>query len=179
MKFNASETIRSAEKEFGLGKGEFFKLKEGSNKIRLMSNGAPHQNVFNGRTNFKFVTWIFDYTDNLVKLYFMPMSIMRAIESLQLTEDYQFDECPMPYDLLITATGAGTKEVKYQVNAARNNTPVPETALTQFAEKKSVEDVVAKLKEKEGQSASETVQTQPSAPQEATESGVNLADIPF
>lgn len=174
MKFNAMATVQAAEKEYGLGKGEFYKLREGTNKIRLMSDGIPYQSIFKGQKNFKFVTWIYDYTDSQVKLYFVPMTIMRAIGSLQTTEGFEFDECPMPYDLIITAVGAGTKEAKYQVNGARANTPVPDTALQQMVEKKSVEEVVAKMREKDGATRSLL-----NTPTEQTQENTPLDEIPF
>lgn len=179
MKFIPSEVIKTAEKEFGLGAGKFFKPKEGSNSFRIMSNGVPHQNVYQGKTKSRFVIWIYDNADELVKLYFMPPSIMDALESLCMTPGYEFDEAPLPYDVTLSAKGAGTKEVKYQLTGARSNTPVSEDAVSQMEGKKTVEEVVEKLKEKDAQSTAEGVQASSSELQEPTEGDVNLADIPF
>ena len=142
-------TIKQAEKDFGLGSEDYFKVKEGANKIRFMTEAHPHQSFYKGNKTFKFVGWVFDYTDNKVKLYFCPRSIYEAIGSFQMTEDYVFDEMPMPYDISINAKNAGTKEVEYNVVAARTNTPVPDEALLQMLEKKPIPEVLSKLKENE------------------------------
>jgi hypothetical protein len=40
--FNVNDTIKKAEAEYGLGKGEYFKVAEGANKIRLLSRSFFH-----------------------------------------------------------------------------------------------------------------------------------------
>lgn len=179
MSFNINAAVKQAEKDYGLASGASFKPKEGTNKLRFLSYFVPHSSMYKGKPTFKFVGWVFDYFDNRVKLYFMPKTIAESLGALQENPDYTFDDMPMPYDVTLTAKNAGTKEVEYQIVAARQNSPVPTEATIQLAEKGSIEDVVAKLKEKESQSTSEVVQTQPSAPQEATEGDVELSDIPF
>jgi hypothetical protein len=115
MKYSFNDTIKQAEKDYGLGKGEYFKVQEGANKLKVLSACLPHQSEFKGTPTFKFVCWIIDRRDGKVKLYFMPTTIMNAIGSLQLSDDYAFDEVPMPYDITIMAKNAGTKEVDYTV----------------------------------------------------------------
>src|SRR3990167_10588111 len=110
------------EKEYNLGKGEYFKVKEGQNKVRLVSDCLPHESMYKGQKTFKMLCQVLDRVDGKIKPYFMPYSVYCMITDLQLTDDYRFKEVPMPYDISINAAGAGTKEVKYSVTPARANT---------------------------------------------------------
>ncbi len=175
-KFNVSEAITQAEKAYGLGSGEYFKVKEGANKIRLMTNTVPHQSTYKGTKTFKHVCWILDYKDMKVKLYFMPHTILKAIEALQLSEDYSFTDVPMPYDVTINAKNAGTKEVDYQLMPARLATEITADALHQLNEKHTIQDVVAKLVENE----KERVNVDPNLPPApVAESEIDVSSIPF
>ncbi len=116
--------MERAAEEYGLGKGQYFKVKEGANKIRLLSPCIPYRSEYKGQVNVKFPAWIIDRADGVIKLYFMPQTILNAIGGLQMSDDFGFVEVPMPYDLTIMAKNAGTKEVEYTVVGARNNTPL-------------------------------------------------------
>ena len=144
-KFNISEVRPKAEKEFGLESGGYLKIKEGSNKIRLLSETVGHESYYKGTRNVKFVCWVLDYADGKVKLYFMPFTILKAIESLQISEEYNFEEVPMPYDITINAKNAGTKEVDYQVVPARSNSPVSQEVLNEFSSKAGIPEVLEEL----------------------------------
>jgi hypothetical protein len=147
MKYDFNATIKQAEKDYGLGKGEYFKVQEGDNKIRVLSACIPHQSEYKGTATFRFVAWIIDRRDGKVKLYFMPTTIMNAIGSLQLDSDYAFDEVPMPYDINIRAKNAGTKEVEYTVIPSPNRVPLTEAETIDFNSKPSIDEVVEKLAE--------------------------------
>lgn len=167
MKFSATETIKRAEEEYGLGSGQYFKVKEGDNRIRLLSPCVGHQGEFNGTPTFKFVCWILDRSDGKVKLYFMPVTVLDAIGALQMNPEYAFEDVPMPYDVTINAKNAGKKEVVYTVVAARNNTPLTTEESAEYESKPSVEDVVKKLRESqkgESEPPRESVEAQPPAP---------------
>lgn len=149
MKFSVQDTIKRAEEEYGLGKGQYFKVQEGANRIRLLSPYVGYEGSYQGKPNFKFVCWIIHRRDNQIKQYFMPTTVLNAIGGLQMSDDFGFDEVPMPYDLTIMAKGAGTKEVEYTVVGARQNTPLTPEELKEFEEKPSVDEVIEKLKEKQ------------------------------
>lgn len=152
---NFGADIAAAEKEFNIGKGsDKFKMKEGENRVRVLSNSIPLQSTFTSAdgevsTNVKFVTWLWDFSENALKLAFLPITIVRSIAALQAKPDYAFTEVPMPYDLLIDAKNAGSKDVKYTVTAARSNSDVPPEALTALAEEKPVEEVVKLIQQKQ------------------------------
>jgi len=141
--FNAAATI----KDSGLESGAYLKIKEGQNKIRLLSEALFHTSYFKGTKTNKFVCWVFDWSDGKVKLYFMPKTVLEAIGALQGNPDYAFETVPMPYDVTINAKDAGTKEVVYSVTPARQNTEVPIDALNQMDGKEPIVKVLEKLLE--------------------------------
>lgn len=148
--FNVNETIKRAESEYGLGKGEYFKVQEGANKVRLLSSAIGFMGSFQGKPNFKFVCWIIDRKDeNKIKLYFMPQTVLDLIGGLQMSEDFAFDSVPMPYDITIMAKGAGTKEVQYSVVPSPQRIPLTSAEETAFNKKPSIDEVIEKLKEKQ------------------------------
>lgn len=162
------DTIKRAEAEYGLGKGEYFKVQEGANKIRLLSPCVGFQGSYQGKPNFKFVCWVIDRRDeNKIKLYFMPQTVLDLIGGLQMSEDFAFDEVPMPYDITIMAKNAGTKEVQYSVVPSPKREPLTGAEQQAFEEKPSIDEVIAKLKEKQAgelvaqQDALQTPQNQP------------------
>ena len=148
-RFDFAMARKATEKQYGLESGAYLKIKEGANKIRLLSAPIGHMSTFKGKSNFKYVAWVYDYAEQKVRLYFMPATIYKAIEALQTSEGYEFDELPMPYDITVNADGAGTKEVKYQITAARQNTDLPDECKAQLVNKESIEEVIKKLQEKE------------------------------
>ncbi len=123
-KVNFAASREKAEKEGLLGGSGKFKPQEGDNRIRLMSECLEHPNEFKGQKRFQWLCYVLDRRDGKIKPYFMPHTIYKAIEKLQLDTEYAFDEVPMPYDVTINAKGAGTKEVEYTVIPARANTPL-------------------------------------------------------
>jgi len=167
-KFNFSESYQKAEKEYDLGGGGTFKPKEGDNKIRLVSEPIPHSSFYKGKKQFKWLSRVIDRADSKIKLFFMPTTIYKSIEAMQQSEDYSFDEIPMPYDLVINAKGAGTKEVVYTVLPSKEK-PLTEEEKAEIAKAEPLTKVQEKIFEK--QSGVET------APIEDEEVDVDM--IPF
>ena len=174
--FNANETVKRAEEDYGLGKGQYFKVQEGANKIRLLSPCIPHQSTYQGQTNVKFLCWIIDRKDeNKIKLYFMPTTILNGIGGLQMSDDFGFDEVPMPYDITIMAKGAGTKEVEYNVIPSPKIEPLTSGELAELKAKPSIEEVIEKLKDK--QSSEPVIQQEaPQQPQSGYEKAKAVDD---
>jgi hypothetical protein len=83
---------RAAEEQGMLGAGGFFKIKEGDNRVRLLSECLPHQNYYKGQKSFKWLCYVLDRKDGDVKAFFMPHTIYKSIEALQLNPDYAFNE---------------------------------------------------------------------------------------
>lgn len=180
MKFDFNSNRKEVEKQYNLGKGEYFKVKDGDNKIRLVSATLPHASEYQGKPNFKWLCQVIDLTDGKVKPYFMPDRVYQTIASLQRDEDYSFDEIPMPYNINIHAENAGTKEVKYSVIPSPKRIELTPEQLQAIAAALTVEDLQAKIREND-----KTAKTTPASVVE--QSGVMseedaekmVADIPF
>lgn len=148
-KFNFGQTYDKASKEYGLGGGGTFKPKEGQNRVRLISEPLPHSNVFKGKKQFKWLCRVIDRADKEIKLYFMPVTVFKTIEALQTSDDYAFDEIPMPYDIVVNAQNAGTKEVVYSVLPSKE-TPLTEDEKEKIAKLKPLKEVQDKIFENAG-----------------------------
>jgi hypothetical protein len=139
---------KQAEKEGYIG-SDYLKVKEGANRIRLLSEALPHRGSYKGTPNFKWLCYVLDRTDGNVKPYFMPHTIYKAIEALQTSEDYAFDDVPMPYDITINAQGAGTKEVEYSVMPAKKETPLTAEERNQYETKKPLKELQQAIRAKD------------------------------
>lgn len=146
---NFGQQRKQAEEAGLLGKGDIYKYQEGDNRIRLMSECLPHTSEYQGQKNFKWLCYVIDRRDGKIKVHFMPHKIYKAIEALQVNEDYAFAEVPMPYDITIKATKAGTKDVEYAVMPARKETPVTEAEERELYKQKPLDELQATLKEKQ------------------------------
>lgn len=155
MPFDLDKAIKDAEKAGYVQGGDRFKIKEGPNRIRIVTEPIPHQGSYQGRPNFKWLVYAIDRADGQVKLFFMPHTICKVVRDLQKSDDYAFEDFPMPFDVTINATHAGTKEVEYSVTAARQNKDLTPAELAEVAKKKPIADVHKALKEKEAQKAPE------------------------
>jgi hypothetical protein len=144
MKFSFSEEAKKAEG------GSYFKIKEGNNNIRIVTEFLLYESSYQGRPTKKFVGFIIDRADGGVKPAFLAKTIIDQIADLQMTEDYGFDGVPMPYDVNIKATGAGTKEVQYTVIAARANVPLSEVEQKAIADL-NVQEFLLELVQKQSE----------------------------
>jgi hypothetical protein len=168
-----------------LGGGEFYKYREGDNRIRLLSECLPHQGEFQGKKNFKWLCYVLDRRDGKVKPHFMPHKVYKAIEALQTSDDYAFVEVPMPYDLTIHAKKAGTVDVEYTVMPARKEVPLTRDELAEFDKAKPLADIKQALKDKQAKKGNGAT---PSQPERDTETEIDVDtpvaeltddDIPF
>lgn len=175
MDFNFQENLEQAEKKYNLGKGEYFKPQEGANRIRLVSVCLPHESVFKGRINFKWLCQVLDRKDGKVKPYFMPHTIYRFITDLQFSEDYRFSGVPMPYDVTINANGAGSKEVKYSLipNKPTELTAEEQNLITDAPTIKELQrKVLENAKKTEQVEETEAEEVEPVEP-------IDTSDLPF
>jgi len=145
---NFAERRKEAERQGVIGNSERLKLQEGGNKIRLMSECIAHAGTYKGTRTFKWLCYVLDHADHKVKPFFMPHSIYKQIEALQLDPDYSFESIPMPFDIKINAKGAGTKDVEYTVIPAPKHTSVNPDALAQLRALKPLADLKKALDEK-------------------------------
>lgn len=138
--------------------GGWYKITEGSNKLRIISEPVIffekfgrgicyHECGFEGSA--KYLAHVLDYKDNQVKLMKIPYSTMESIVGFMTNEEYAFSAFPMPYDITIQAKNAGKKEVEYTIVPARNNTPIPQGAMDEYNKQKPINDILERMKEKQ------------------------------
>lgn len=155
MPVNFAETRKQAEDAGLIGSGDYFKFKEGPNRLRLLSECLPHPGEFKGTKNFKWLAYVLDRRDGKVKPFFMPHTVYKAIEALQMSEDYAFFDVPMPYDITVHADGAGTKEVKYSVMPAKKEIPLTASELNDLKQAKPLAELQRILKDKREKQAAQ------------------------
>jgi hypothetical protein len=148
MPVDFAKARQDAEAAGMLGSGDYFKIKEGKNRFRLMSECLPHPGEYKGTKNFKWLCYVLDRLDGKVKPFFMAHTVYKQIEALQMDEDYAFADVPMPYDLTINAKGAGTKEVEYAVIPSPQRKPLIAEERELLDAAKPLKELQAKLKEK-------------------------------
>lgn len=143
-----SAGLKTAEREGLIGGGDTFKFKEGANRFRVLSECLPHQGSYQGKPNFKWLCYVLDRADGQLKKFFMPHTIYKQIVELQKSDDYGFEEVPMPYDLTVTAKGAGTKEVEYTLTPARKNSDLTSDELAKLAQAKPLKELQEAIRAK-------------------------------
>ncbi len=166
---------KEAEASGELSGGGFYKYQEGNNRFRLMDECLPHRSEYKGQQTFKWLTYILDRRDGKIKPHLMPHTVYKQIEALQLSEDYHFEEVPMPFDVTVHAKGAGTKEVEYTLMPARKELALTPMELQQWEGCKPLAEIKQALRDKRDKESG--AQTQP-----ATETGIPNYDddgVPF
>lgn len=130
-KVDLAATMRQAQESGVLGTGSF-KLKEGPNRVRVVQGFLPHTSEFTDQagkttTTFKWLTRVIDRRDNKVKVFFLGHTIYKQLVAFQQDSESgtDFDELPMPYDINISAVGAGTKLAKYTVIPGKRSALTP------------------------------------------------------
>jgi hypothetical protein len=144
------ENLKKIEAEQSLG-GDYLKVKNGNNVIRVLTEGVYHEGEYQGRKTVKFVMFVIDRTDGKVKPYFAPYTVYKQIAQLETDPFYSFQGMPMPFDVNIKVENAGTKDVEYNVQASPNKSELTGEEIAAAREKGSVADYIRGLK-KEGTS---------------------------
>lgn len=155
-KVNLAETMKHAQESGALGTGSF-KLKDGANRVRIVQGFLPHSSEFtdpSGKktTTFKWLTRVLDRRDGKVKVFFLGHTIYKQLVAFQQDSESgtDFDELPMPYDININATGAGTMLAKYTVVPSQKRVPLTAAEEDLIREEDSLEDVQEALYKKKG-----------------------------
>lgn len=152
-KFDFNANRQQVEKQYNLGKGEYFKVKDGDNKIRLVSECLPHAGEYKGKPTFKWLCQVIDLADGKVKPYFMPDGVYKQILSLQMDEDFAFDEVPMPYNINIVTENAGDLTAKYTVRPSPKRIDLTVEQLKAIEDAPTVADLQKKIRENDSKNA--------------------------
>lgn len=136
---------------------EWFKFVEGDNVIRILTEPVIFFEKYKVGICYtdcgyqgtaKYLAWVLDRADGKVKLMKIPYGIAETIGAYEADADYTFSGFPMPYDIKISAKGAGTKEVAYTV-LPKPAKALDNAVLEDLKSKHSVEEIIVKMKEKQ------------------------------
>ena len=139
-----ADEIKQAERD-GAVSGGAFKPQEGANRLRIVDGPLRDEVEFKEGKKVRWFVLIIDRADGIVKTWSMPHSIAKMIRDLQQSEDYGFERTPLPYDVTLTAKGAGTIDVEYSVMPAKKETPLTDEELVAIALKGNLADLHRRL----------------------------------
>lgn len=152
------DKIKQAESsEFNGGGSNWFKFKEGRNSIRVLTEPEPFFEDFKRGVCYtgcgyqgsaKTLAWVIDNGDGRLKLMRIPYTISKLIASWQTDEDWAFESFPMPFDINIDATGAGTKEVDYKVTPRPKKSEVSAEVIDAVMKENTCAEIIESLKAK-------------------------------
>lgn len=148
------ENLKKLEEAGKVGGGEYFKVQNGNNIIRVITEGIYHESEYKDKsgktsTTKKFVMFIIDRKDSKVKPYFAPYAVYKAIAGFEEDPFYKFQGMPMPFDVNIKVENAGTLNAEYNVQASPNRTELTPDEVVAAREKGSIIDYVNSLKEQQ------------------------------
>lgn len=149
------------------GMDEYFKFKEGENKIRVLAKpeikvtrwkhgicykGAPYCKKEslgpNESLNKKWMVWIIDRATKKMVLADLPYTVAKEIRGYMDSEDYKFEEFPMPFDITVTAKHAGTIDVEYSVLPAKKEAELTEQEQEELRKKTPIIQILDRMKAK-------------------------------
>lgn len=151
----------------GAGKDDYFKVKEGANQIRVLDEpavivsrfehkkfvgvcfeGAPYcTDLAEGeKLSRKWKAWIIDRADGKVKPYDMPYMVAKEIRGYLDNPEYSFKNFPMPFDITISVTKAGTFDAEYSVLPSRKDSEITPEEMAEYKTKTPAVELVDKAK---------------------------------
>ena len=184
-------------KKYNIGSGGYMKLKEGDNRVRLLtifedygSHYIRKQNksyICIGKDNHcwfcekglvprvRYIGYVIDRVDGQIKLLQIGWKIYSQIGKYSKDPEYKFDVIP-EYDININRVGVD-KNTEYTVIPARKNKPLTEKEMELITEKikKSPTEIVEERKVR----MTAKTKGEDSAGSESEEEEVNVDDIPF
>jgi len=195
MKFSQHEKTA---KQYKIGQGGFWRPEPGDNKIRVLTpyeaygshwvqeenrshtcigldNGCKYCKAGN-KPRAKFLFWILDRKDGEVKLAETGYSVVKQLGEFAKSEDWKFDGSP-DYDITIKKTGERL-DTEYAVIPSPNKGKLTKTEQDAFNKDiKPIEDIIEKLKEKEGKQ-SDVIDVDKEGKEE-DDGEVDVSGIPF
>lgn len=173
------------------GESQWYKLKEGTNRMRIMTDFFKVENINRGKTYGGIISefnkpikddkvttkaWSWAIVRGEVdefKIVQFGKTILGQLVELKNSSEYSFDGFPMSFDIDIKAKGAGTMEVEYTIIPARQNTDVTQAEMEALNKLKTIPEIVAKIIEKQDGKVSSAKGI------EYPKEEINPADIPF
>jgi hypothetical protein len=107
------------------GAGDFMKLQQGNNRIRVLGDPVAENKTFPNnpepQTIFSWAVW--DYSTNSIKILSKSGSFLRNFDSIM---DIWGDDVPMQCDITIIREGSGQKDTRYKFVPSPIKTQLPE-----------------------------------------------------
>lgn len=157
-------------------KKDYFVFEKGENRIRILTEWVPIVSHYLGgkyitcvgeeggcpyhgentpldekgnpmRARMRFVTYVLSKGEIL--LAFLPYSVIRSLVDLTDSPDWAFERFPMPYDITIMYDPDEAPVNKYKVVPSPRREEVPDEYKKLLAEKRSIHEVVERIKEKQ------------------------------
>lgn len=150
-------------------KTAWFKAKDGDNRIRILTKPVKFFERFSEATkksvimdayeegvSTKYLSFIVDYTDGKIVLYKLPGSVGKEVATLMQSDEYKFEEFPMPYDITVKKTGEG-KETRYSVLPARMNSDLSIDIMEELGSLNDCAKILEAMKKKQGQTTQSNI----------------------
>lgn len=151
------DQMQAAEKSEHAIKSDWFKLKEGKNQFRVLTEPVAifedftRGMCFTGcgfQGSMKFMCYVLDRADNEVRLAKLPKLIGDKLVHWEEDDEMPIEGYPMGYDVKVSAENAGTKEVKYSVDRSIKQVAVDDSIVAELGKRKTITDIVEAMKEK-------------------------------
>jgi len=189
------ENFESDKKEHHIQSNDWFKFKEGDNKMRILFEPKIIVEKFKvgiyyedcgydekfpkSSKSIRYLTWIIDRADGKLKLFKMPYKVTKQLVGYKRNEEYAFEDFPMPYDVNIQAEGAGDKTVVYNLICSRKETPLTVEEEAEFGKCTIPESIIAKMKAKQMQKDGKAPVDAGDGKAEYPEEEIDAESIPF
>lgn len=133
-------------KNYVKSSGDFLTLKQGENRIRVVSEFEPFESEYNGKVRTRFMGWVIDRVDGEIKPLTIGSQIFGQLGELSLNSEYAFSDVP-PYDVIIKKSGEGI-ETEYTTLAARQNTELTEAEQLLVRDLKPITEIIERMNAK-------------------------------
>lgn len=133
MKFNDYQNYVSSS-------NDFMNLKQGENKLRIVSEFETFQAEFQGKLKDRFMCYVIDRTDGQIKPFTTGASVFKQMGEHSVSSEYGFTDLP-PYDVIIKKTGEGL-DTEYLVTPARQDTPLTDEEKKNISELKPISEII-------------------------------------
>ena len=144
------------ENKKGNERAEFYKLKNGDNKIVILSNPIGYSELFGigiayqdcGYAEYssrRYKCYVLDLEENVIKIANFSYTVSRKIVALGDGARTKFEGFPMPYVINLKTESAGTKNVNTEVLADEDYSLTLEQE-NELANYDSVQDIIDRLK---------------------------------
>jgi hypothetical protein len=152
-----------------------FKLKNGDNRIRVLDGPLFHEDSYKGKPNNKWLFHVLDRADGQVKPMFMSPVIFDMLADLQRDPDYEFDTFPMPFDINVKTTDAGTINARYSVIPSPKRAVISPEELALLTSAMPLDDFQRRIYQKR----SDESHVAPSTADSSKTGTFDLDEIPF